>query len=65
MLLRILSYLALITAFFLPWTVGELVRSVKAHDRRKLTRWSLICGGCVLFLALIVALAFLLSTQIP
>ena len=65
MLLRILSYLALIAAFFLPWTVGEIVRSVKAHDRQKLTRWSLICGGCVVFLALTVALAFILSSQIP
>ena len=65
MLLRALSYLALIAAFFLPWTVGEIVRSVRAHDRRKLTRWSLICGGIVVFLALIVTLAFILSGQLP
>ena len=64
-MLRILGYLALIAAFFLPWTVGELVKSVKTHNRRNRLRWTLLCAGCVLILALTVVLAAVLSGQNP
>lgn len=61
MLLRALSYIVLIAAFFLPWTVGEIVRSAKAHDKQKLTRWCLLCGVCVLLIICVVILAFALN----
>ena len=65
MLLRAMSYIALIAAFFLPWTVGEIVRSVKAHDQTKRTRWCLLCGVCVLLIAGVVLLAFALNRAMP
>lgn len=36
-MLHLLQYAALICAFFLPFIIGWVVQSIRAHDRRKLT----------------------------
>ena len=60
-MLKIVQFLAVAAAFFLPWTVGTMITSFKAANRKKFTRFAIICALDVLFLSVCIALAFALN----
>lgn len=57
-MLTILQYLALLAAFFVPWTVGEAVKCHKNGDTRKRNFCVIFTAVCVILLVLTVVIAF-------
>ena len=60
-MLKVAQFLAIGAAFFLPWLVGTMISAFKSGDRRKMTRFGIICFADVVFLAACIALAFALN----
>lgn len=57
-MLTILQYLALLAAFFVPWTVGGAVKFHKESDARKRNLCLIFTVVCVAILAVTLAIAF-------
>ena len=53
-MLKVLQYLALISAFFLPWTVGGIFRYRRETDKKKLRISLAACAACVAVILLTV-----------
>ncbi|MBQ4354521.1 MAG: hypothetical protein IJC71_06475 [Clostridia bacterium] len=60
-MLTVLQYLALLAAFFLPWTIGGMVKFQKQGDAKKRNLCALFCGVCVLLFVLVLVTAFLIT----
>ncbi len=61
-MLHLLQYAAMICAFFLPFAIGWVVQSARAHDRRKLTIASVSLVIALAVIAVTVWLAFGLNS---
>ena len=61
-MLHLMQYAALICAFFLPFAIGWVVQSARAHDRRKLTIAVVSLAVVLAVIAVTVWLAFGLNS---
>lgn len=61
-MLLVLQYAALLCAFFLPFSIGWMVQSIRAHDRRRLVIAAVLLAVSLCVIGLTVWLAFGISS---
>ena len=60
-MLKAVQYIALIAAFFLPWTIGAMRNAIKAKNKKSVMVAAVICSVDVMIIAICVTLAFVLN----
>ena len=57
-MLVVVEVLALAAAFFLPWSIAEIIKARREGDGKRVTRFIVLLAVCAVVIGLTILLAF-------